>query len=267
MLTRLIPKTREPLPVIGLGSYRTFDIRDTTGPREIIDAFAQAGGTLVDSSPMYGRSENVIGDCASALGLSGKLFLATKVWTSGGEAGVRQMEDSMRKLRSGKVDLMQVHNLLDVDAHLETLSAWKREGRVRYVGITHYTASAYSAVENLIRARELDFVQINYSIVEREAEPLLSLAADRGVAVIVNRPFAGGALLKRLSKRALPTWASELECDSWAQLALKFVLGHPAVTCVIPATSNLDHLRDYLRAGQGVLPDAAMRERIVTAAK
>lgn len=264
MLTRSIPKTQEQLPVIGLGSYQTFDVGSSdASPRTVIEAFAQTGGKLIDSSPMYGQSESVIGDALQSLSSSHGFFIATKVWTSGREAGIRQMEDSLRKLRTPKLDLMQVHNLLDVETHLATLDAWKWEGRIRYTGITHYTASAYPAVEKVLRSRSVDFVQINYSLLEREAErSLLPLAAERGVAVIVNRPFAGGALLRRLNKLDLPAWAIELECDSWAQLVLKFAISHPSITCAIPATSNPAHLLDYVRAGEGPLPDKRMRERI-----
>jgi aryl-alcohol dehydrogenase-like predicted oxidoreductase len=271
MMTRLIPSTRESLPVIGLGSYQTFDVgsgaADRDGPRAVIDAFVRADGKLIDSSPMYGNEESVIGECLHELALQQKIFIATKVWTSGREAGIQQMEASQRKLRTTKLDLIQVHNLLDADTHLRTLDEWKEAGRVRYAGITHYTASGHAAVEKILKSRPIDFVQINYSLVEREAERrLLPLAAERGVAVIVNRPFAGGSLLNRLSRRVLVDCAAELQCDSWAQLALKFIISHPAVTCVIPATSNAAHLRDFLRAGVGPLPDAAMRERIAATA-
>lgn len=272
MLTRLIPGTQESLPVIGLGSWQTFDVGAGAAaramPRAVLEAFVGSGGRLVDSSPMYGGAEEVIGDCLGTHPAPEKLFIATKVWTSGRVAGIRQMQDSMVKLRTPRLDLIQVHNLLDVDTHLETLEGWKWEGAVRYIGITHYTASAHAAVEKVLRSRRVDFVQINYSLAERDAEHvLLPLAAERGVGVIVNRPFAEGALLRMLGKRALPAWAAELECDSWPQLALKFVISHPAVTCAIPATTNPAHLRDFMRAGSGPMPDVAMRERIAAAAR
>lgn len=267
MLTRLIPGTQESIPVIGLGTWQTFDTdAHDAKPREVLKAFAQSGGRLVDSSPMYGKAESAVGNAADALGLIGKLFLATKVWISGREAGVRQMEESMRKMKTDRLDLMQVHNLLDVDTHLETLKDWKESGRVRYVGVTHYTASARAAVEKVLRKHRVDFLQINYSLAEREAErTLLPLCADKEIGVIVNRPFAEGALLRRLKSRPLPACAKELGCDSWAQLALKFILSHPAVTCVIPATSNPAHLADYIRAGSGQLPVEAMRKQIASA--
>ncbi len=271
ILTRRIPSTGETIPVVGLGTWQTFDV--APGPaalaplEEVLGAFAELGGRLVDSSPMYGRSEEVVGDLADRLGLQSKLFLATKVWTSGAAAGIRQMEESMRKLRAGRIDLMQVHNLVDVDAHLATLAGWKREGRVRYVGVTHYTADSHEAVGRLIASKPVDFVQINYSVGERDAERrLLPIARERGVAVIATRPFAGGDLVRRLRAKPLPAWAAEIDCDSWAQVLLKFVVSHPAITCAIPATSRPDHLRDNMKAAHGRLPDETLRARIAAEA-
>lgn len=271
MQTRPIPSSGEPLPVIGLGTWQTFDVGATAAERrplqEVLTAFVELGGRLIDSSPMYRRAEQVVGDLSAELGLRDRLFVATKVWTAGREAGIRQMEDSLRKLRSERLDLMQVHNLLDVDTHLATLAAWKREGRIRYVGATHYTASAHDEVARVITRHPVDFVQINYSVGEPEAEQrLLPLAQERGVAVIVNRPFASGSLLRRLSDRPLPAWAADIDCSSWAQLLLKFVISHPAVTCAIPATSKARHLRDNMQAGRGRLPDEELRRRIAAAA-
>ena len=271
MLTRPIPSTQEPLPVIGMGTWQTFDVGPDAAEQapleEVLRTFVALGGTLVDSSPMYGRSEEVVGTLAVKTGLQPKLFLATKVWTSGKAEGIRQMEDSLRKLRAQRVDLMEVHNLVDAATHLDTLRAWKEEGRVRYVGVTHYTASAHDAVAKLLQSRKVDFVQINYSVGEREAEQrLLSVARERGVAVIANRPFAGGGLLQRLKRKPLPPWAAELDCESWAQLLLKFVISHPAVTCAIPATSKPSHLRDNMKAGLGRLPDEKLRARIAAEA-
>lgn len=271
MQTRPIPSSGEPLPVIGLGTWQTFDVGATAAERgplqEVLTAFVELGGRLIDSSPMYRRAEQVVGDLAAELDLRDRLFVATKVWTSGREAGIRQMEESLRKLRGERLDLMQVHNLLDVDTHLKTLAAWKREGRVRYVGVTHYTASAHGEVARVIERHPVDFVQINYSVAEPEAEQrLLPLARERGVAVIVNRPFASGSLLRRLRDRPLPAWAADIDCSSWAQLLLKFVISHPAVTCTIPATSKVRHLRDNMQAGHGRLPDEELRRRIAAAA-
>ena len=269
LLTRPIPSTGEALPAIGLGTWQTFDVAPIAraGLEGVLGAFVELGGSVVDSSPMYGRSEEVVGDLAARLGARSKLFLATKVWTSGKTAGIRQMEDSMRKLRATRIDLMQVHNLVDVDTHLDTLAEWKREGRVRYVGVTHYTAGYHDAVARIIAARPVDFVQINYSVGEREAESrLLPMARDRGVAVLANRPFAGGDLFRRLRSRPLPAWAAEIDCTSWAQVLLKFVISHPAITCAIPATSQVTHLRDNMQAAHGRLPDAALRARITAEA-
>jgi len=267
MHQRRIPATGETLPVVGLGTWQTFDIGAGEAERrpleDVLSAFVGLGGRLIDSSPMYGRSEEVAGDLAARLGVRDRLFVATKVWTQGKTAGIRQMEESMRKLRARPVDLMQVHNLLDVQTHLATLRDWKRQGLVRYIGVTHYTAGSHDEVVRVLRSETVDFVQINYSVGEREAEQrLLPLAQERGVAVIVNRPFAGGEVIRRLRDRPLPPWAAEIDCSSWAQILLKFVIGHPAVTCAIPATSKLAHLRDNMGAGRGILPDGKQRELI-----
>jgi diketogulonate reductase-like aldo/keto reductase len=267
MLQRAIPSTGEKLPVIGLGTWQTFDVDRREAERRslatVLETFVELGGTVVDSSPMYGRAEAVVGALASERQLQERLFVATKVWTSGQAAGVRQMEESLQKLAAPRLDLMQVHNLLDVEAHLATLAEWKRAGRVRYIGVTHYTAGAHAALVRVIRAHPLDFVQVNYSAAERQAEEtVLPAARELGVAVLANRPFAEGALLKRLSGRALPAWAAELECRSWSELLLKFVVSHPAVTCAIPATSDVEHLRANMRAGSGPMPDARQRALI-----
>ena len=268
MLARRIPSSGESIPVIGLGTWQTFDVGTAPEERapleEVLRTFAELGGRLIDSSPMYGNSEQVAGDISAKLGLRKKLFVATKVWTTGKGAGVSQMEDSMRKLQADPVDLMQVHNLLDVNTHLDTLSEWKRQGRVRYIGVTHYTASAQDAVARVVSSRPVDFVQINYSVGERDAEKLLlPLALERGVAVIANRPFAGGDLFSRLRSKPLPPWAAEIDCESWAQILLKFVVSHSAITCAIPATSKVTHLRDNMKAGTGRMPDEKFRARIV----
>jgi aryl-alcohol dehydrogenase-like predicted oxidoreductase len=270
-VARPIPSSGELLPVIGLGTWQTFDVGRDAASRaplaDVLRAFVELGGSFVDSSPMYGRAEEVVGELAGSLGVREKLFLATKVWTEGRKAGIRQMEDSMRKLGVRRLDLMQVHNLVDVEVHLATLASWKQEGRVRYVGITHYAASYHDAVARVLDKHPVDFVQINYSVVEREAERrLLPLARERGIAVVVNRPFAKGALLRRLLTRALPPWAADIACTSWPQLLLKFIVSHAAVTCVIPATASIAHLRDNMRAGAAPLPDESMRERIAKAA-
>ncbi|HEX7951938.1 MAG TPA: aldo/keto reductase [Burkholderiales bacterium] len=268
MLKRMIPASGEALPAVGLGTYQSFDVGAGAAQREpvkeVLRLFAQQGGTLVDSSPMYGRSESVVGDLSEELGQSGRLFMATKVWTSGREAGIGQMQESLRRMKVERMDLMQIHNLLDWKTHLGTLQQWKAQGRVRYIGITHYHAGAYAELERLMKTKDFDFVQFNYSIAEREAEErILPLARESGVAVIINRPFAQASLFSRVRGKEVPSWAAEFDCKSWGQFFLKYILGHDAVTCVIPATSNPRHLIDNMMAGIGRLPDAAMRARMV----
>lgn len=267
ILEKPIPKTGELLPAVGLGTWQTFDVGAAKSAREplksVLQEFVRAGGKIIDSSPMYGRSESVAGDLAAELGVEKNLFIATKVWTSGREAGIRQMEESFRRLRARRMDLLQVHNLVDYRTQLETLRRWKNEGRVRYIGVTHYTASAYDDLARVLASEELDFVQLNYSIAERAAEKrLLSLAAERKMAVLVNRPLAAGALFNKVRGKALPPWAKEIGCASWSQIFLKFVISHPAVTCAIPATAKVAHLAENMKALRGPLPDAAGRERI-----
>ncbi len=265
--TRPIPSTGERLPVVGLGTYRSFDIgdseRERAPVREVLRRFVAGGGQVIDSSPMYGRSEATIGALATELGVDAKLFYATKVWTRGAADGVAQMERSFGRMGVARMDLMQVHNLLDLDTHLATLREWKAAGRVRYVGVTHYHAGAYAELARAMERDGIDFVQLNYSLAEREADRrLLPMAAERGIAVLVNRPFAKGALFRRTRGRPLPDWAVELGAASWAQFFLKFILGHPAVCCVIPATGKPDHLTDNLAAARGALPEPSMRRRM-----
>lgn len=266
MNTRPIPSTQEALPVIGCGTWIGFDQRPGSDAYQrlpdVLDALFAAGGRLIDSSPMYGRSEETTGELLAAAGQQARAFLATKVWTSGREAGIAQMTQSFARLRTQRMDLMQVHNLVDWRTHLATLRGWKDQGRVRYIGITHYTASAYAEVEVALRAEPLDFLQINYSADAREAEQrLLPLAAERGVAVIVNMPFGGGGLLRRLRDKPLPAWAADIGCTSWAQVLLKFVLAHPGVTCAIPGTGRAEHMADNAAAGTGPYGDAAFWRR------
>jgi diketogulonate reductase-like aldo/keto reductase len=270
MLQRSIPSSGEAIPAVGLGTWRTFDVGAGAGERaplkDVLARFVELGGRVLDSSPMYGAAESVAGDLAAELKVADRLFWATKVWTSGREAGVKQMEQSLKRLRVPRLDLMQIHNLLDWRTHLRTLREWKQAGRVRYIGVTHYTAGAYDELERVLRAEPLDFVQVNYSLGERDAEQrILPLARDRGMAVLANRPFSEGGLFQRVRGTPLPAWAAEIGCESWAQFFLKWILGHPAVTCVIPATSRVQHLADNMRAGTGPLPDAATRERMATA--
>jgi aryl-alcohol dehydrogenase-like predicted oxidoreductase len=267
MMKRAIPSTGELLPVIGLGTWQTFDVAADRSSREplkvVLREFVRLGGSVADSSPMYGNSETVLGDLAHELGIQKKLFLATKVWTNGRDAGIRQMEESLRRLRVQMIDLLQVHNLVDWRTQLATLRQWKDENKVRYVGVTHYTASAYDELAGVLENQKIDFVQLNYSIAERDAERrLLPLALDKRIAVLVNRPFAQGALFGKLSGKSLPAWAKEIGCATWSQFFLKFIVSHPAVTCAIPATSKIAHLIDNMQAGVGPLPDTAMRERM-----
>ena len=267
MLKRPIPRSGEMLPVVGVGTWQTFDVGPPAPERAALKAVLKllvaAGGSVVDSSPMYGKSESVVGELAAGLGLREKLFYATKVWTSGREAGIRQMEESFRLMRTTRMDLMQVHNLLNLSVHAKTLREWKAAGRVRYIGITHYHDGAHAELEKIVRTREWDFVQFNYSMAEREAETrLLPACLDSGTAVIVNRPFSQGSLFPGVMGKPLPGWAAEFDCASWAQFFLKYLLAHPAVTCVIPGTNRADHMKDNAKAGMGRLPDAAMRRRM-----
>jgi len=267
MLTRTIPGTGETLPVIGLGTWQVFDVGADAAARaplrDVLRTFFAAGGRMVDSSPMYGTSESVVGDLCTDLSICEPLFVATKVWTSGREAGIQQMGTSFKRLRVEKMDLMQVHNLLDVATHTKTLADWKAKGRVRFVGITHYTSSAYADVEKWLKTGQYDFLQINYSLAEREsAQRLLPLARERKVAVIANRPFAEGAMFRRVRGKPVPEWAKEAGMATWAQYFLKWIVSHPAVTCAIPGTGRADHLADNLAAGTGALPDEALRMRM-----
>ena len=272
LISRAIPRrdgaATELLPVIGVGTWQTFDVGADAAARaalrEVLKVFVNAGGTVIDSSPMYGTSESVTGDLAAETGLAAKLFFATKVWTSGRDEGIRQMELSFKRLRVSRLDLMQVHNLVDVAVHTKTLEDWKAKNRVRYIGITHYASSAYDEVERWLKTGKYDFLQINYSLAERESGlRLLPLAKDRNVAVIVNRPFADGAMFRRVRGKPLPDWAVEIGATSWAQFFLKWIVSHPAVTCAIPGTGKPEHMKDNLAAGIGVLPDEPMRKRML----
>jgi len=268
MLRKPIPSSGEPLPVIGCGTWINFDVSPGSAEyerlRDVLLALFDAGGSVVDSSPMYGRAEDVGGRLLEETGTRDRAFVATKVWTSGREAGIRQMEESFRLLRTETIDLMQVHNLVDWRAHLPVLREWKAQGRIRYLGVTHYTSSAYPQLEQVLRSEALDFVQLNYSIDDRAAEErILPLAAERGIAVLVNRPFGGGGLLRSLNARPLPAWSGEIGCESWAQILLKFVVSHPSVNCAIPGTGNPAHMRANAQAGMGAMPDEAMRRKMI----
>ena len=267
MQTRKIPSNGEALPVVGCGTWRTFDVGTQPAERaplaEVLRVLFDAGGSVIDTSPMYGAAEGVVGDLLAAAGTRDKAFIATKVWTSGREGGIAQMRRSMELLKTRRIDLMQIHNLVDWRTHLATLRAWKTEGRIRLLGVTHYTESAHAELEAVLRAEKWDFVQLNYALDDRAVERrLLPLAAERGVAVLVNQPFGGGGLLRKLLPRKLPDWAGEIGCTSWAQILLKFVLANPAVTCVIPGTGKPEHMKDNIQAGLGIYPDAAMLKRM-----
>jgi diketogulonate reductase-like aldo/keto reductase len=261
---RVFPQAKVNLPKIGLGTWQTFDVGASSSARAPLrEVLKLLDGNVVDSSPMYGSSETVAGDLIAELGMRDRLFVATKVWTSGRDDGIAQMETSFRRLRVKVMDLMQVHNLVDVATHTKTLQQWKSEGRVRHIGITHYTSSAYSEVERWLKTGNYDFMQINYSLGEREAEKrLLPLAAEKRVQVIINRPFAEGALFRRAKGKPLPPWATEHGIASWAQYFLKWIVSHPAVTVAIPGTGRPDHMKDNLAAANGPMPDAAARKKM-----
>jgi diketogulonate reductase-like aldo/keto reductase len=268
MLTRAIPSSGEKLPVIGLGTWSVFDVNLTPGNRTqlagVLSLFVKHGGKVIDSSPMYGRAEGVIGELAAQLHLHDSLFIATKVWTAGKEAGIAMMERSMDRFRTKRIDLMQVHNLVDVETQMSSLREWKTKGRIRYTGITHSQARGFYEVERIMRSQKPDFVQINYSIMEPEAaQRILPLAQELRMGVIINRPFGGGGLFGRVASKSLPPWAAEIDCRSWAQFFLKWIVAHPVVTCVIPATNNPQHIEDNMAAGLGRLPDAKMRQRMI----
>jgi diketogulonate reductase-like aldo/keto reductase len=268
LASRAIPATGEKLPLIGLGTHPMFDVGDSPneqGPlREVVRRFAELGGRVIDTSPMYGRAESVVGRLTSELHVRDSLFLATKVWSTGKQMGIEQMEQSFTRLGTQRIDLMQVHNLIDAETQLATMRAWKEQGRIRYLGVTHYLATLFPEVEKILRREQLDFLQINYSMIDRVAdERVLPLARDRGVAVLINRPFATGELFRKLQDKPLPAWGTEFDCKSWGQFLLKWIVAHPAVTCVIPATGNVRHLEDNMAAGFGRLPDEKMRERMV----
>jgi diketogulonate reductase-like aldo/keto reductase len=268
MLTRKIPSTGEALPVIGVGTYKGFDVGSSAKERaalgEVLRTVFSAGGSVVDSSPMYGRAEGVAGELLAAQHARDKAFIATKVWTQGRAAGIDQMKRSMNLLRCERLDLMQIHNLVDWRTHLATLRLWKEEGRIRYLGITHYSSSAYGEMEKIMRAETLDFVQLNYSLDDHDAERrLLPLAGERGIAVLANLPFGQGSLFRRLRGKPVPPWMQEAGCKAWSQVLLKFTLSHPAVTCVIPGTANPDHMAENCRAGLEPMLDEPLKKKLV----
>ena len=267
ILTRPIPSTGEKIPLVGIGSWVTFNVGADPAARdscaEVLRAFFDEGGRLIDSSPMYGSSQEVIGYGLHKLGDPSQLFSADKVWISSGASGPGQIEESRRHWGIPRFDLLQVHNLLSSEEHLPTLFAMKAAGRIRYVGITTSEGRRHAEVERIMRGQPIDFVQITYNVLDREVEDrILPLARERRVAVIVNRPFQHGALIERVRRAPLPAWAREVDCTGWPQLLLKFIVSHPAVTCAIPATTRVDHVRENLGAARGRLPEEEMRKRI-----
>jgi diketogulonate reductase-like aldo/keto reductase len=268
MITRPTPSTGEAMPVIGLGTWQVFDVGSDPGSRQklrpVLQNLVDAGGRMIDTSPMYGRAEAVTGDLVAEMNLRPRVFLATKVWTSGREAGIAQMRRSAELMKSPVLDLIQIHNLLDWRTHLATLRQMKAENRVRYIGITHYTTGSLPELARILETEPgIDFVQFGYSLATRDAETrLLPVAAQRGVATIVNQPFETADMFRRVRGKAVPEWAAEFDCASWAQLFLKYIVAEPAVTCVIPATANPEHMADDAKGGFGRLPDAQQRRKI-----
>jgi diketogulonate reductase-like aldo/keto reductase len=267
--TRKVPGSGESIPVIGMGSSGTFDVGDDAASRGalrgVLQSLVEGGGRVIDTSPMYGRAESVLGDLIADLGLRPELWLATKVWTRGRTAGAAQIEQSYARLRTERRELLQIHNLLDWREHVPTIRALQASGKLRYSGITHYRADAHAELERVLAAERFDWLQVNYSLAEPEAEArLLPFCREKGVAVMVNRPFADGALFERVRGKPLPPWAAELGCASWGQFLLRWAASHPAVTCVIPATSKPQHMADNSAAGHAPLPDEAQRERMRT---
>jgi diketogulonate reductase-like aldo/keto reductase len=265
---RTIPSSNEKIAVVGLGTWQTFDVGQSEDEREplkaVLKTLIEKGGSVIDSSPMYGSSEKVVGDLSAMLNLNEKLFIATKVWTNGEAAGIQQMNNSMTLLRRAKIDLMQIHNLMDWQTHIKTLRGWKEQGKIRYIGITHYTESAFSSIEQIMKSTAVDFIQINYSLMSRKAEKrIFPLALEKNVAVIINQPFESGQLFSRVKGKALPVWAREFDCESWGQFFLKFILAQEAVTCVIPGTSKPKHMLDNIGAAFGKLPSAAHLKQMI----
>ncbi len=269
MQKRRIPSTLEEIPVVGLGTWQTFDVGNSAAERaplkEVLRALIDAGGSVIDSSPMYGRSEEVVGDLTTELNIKNSIFESTKVWTEGKEAGIRQMDDSMRLMQAAPIDLMQIHNLLDWKTHMKTLKDWKAAGKIKYIGITHYHSGGYAEMENIMRTEDaLDFIQINYNLqVRGAADRILPLARDKGIAVLINRPYEGGNLFRTAKGMTLPDWANEFDAHSWGQIFLKFILAHPAVTCVIPGTSKAKHMLDNVQAGFGSLPSNVHQKKLI----
>ncbi|MFY0625789.1 MAG: aldo/keto reductase [Reichenbachiella sp.] len=265
---RIIPSSNEKIPVIGLGTWQSFDVGNSNLEREplkeVLKILVEHGGSLIDSSPMYGRSEKVVGDLTTELQIKDKIFEATKVWTSGKEEGISQMNESMKLMRANPMDLMQIHNLVDWKTQLQTLRKWKDEKKIRYLGITHYHKGGYAELEKIMRNEALDFIQINYNLAVQDAsERILPMAKDRGMAVLINRPFEGGSLFRMVKNKTFPAWANEFDAKSWGQFFLKFILANSATTCVIPGTSKARHMLDNVQAGFGKLPSSEHQRKMI----
>jgi diketogulonate reductase-like aldo/keto reductase len=268
MITRTIPKTGERLPIVGIGTWETFDIDNSAQEmnhlKAVLQQLVDKGGKVADTSPMYGFAERNLGRLSTNLNINDKLFIATKVWTQGREKGIEQMNNSFSMLKRKQIDLMQIHNLVDWQTHLKTLREWKEKGKIRYIGITHYLESSYSELEKIISTEPIDFLQVNYNLTNRQADQrLLPLAKEKKVAVIISQPFNVGKLFQQVKGKNLPGWAADFDCKSWAQFFLKFIISHPSVTCTIPGTSTADHMLDNLMAGFGKLPDEKQRQLMI----
>ncbi len=268
ILNRTIPSSNERIPAVGLGTWQQFDVGKSASDRDplfqVLQTMYKKGGKVIDSSPMYGRAEKVVGELTQRSGYPDHYFYATKVWTRGKQSGIEQITQSFSRMNREVIDLMQIHNLVDWKVHLDTLLNWKEDGKIRYIGVTHYTNSSHRQLQEIVRSQPIDFVQFNYSIRDRNAEKfLLEACQDSGVAVIINSPYEGGSLFGHVKDKPLPQWSKEYGINSWGQYFLKFILGHPAVTCVIPGTSNPRHALDNLGAGFGLLPDRDEREKMV----
>ena len=268
MNTRKIPSSGKLLPVVGVGTWQSFDVGSSQAERnplkEVLKILIESGGSVIDSSPMYGRSEKVVGELTAELEIKNKIFEATKVWTTGKEEGIDQMHTSMNLMGAMPMDLMQIHNLVDWKTHIKTLKKWKEEGKIRNIGITHYHKGGYAEMEKIMKTEKIDFIQINYNLAVRDAaERILPLAKDKGIAVIINRPYEGGSLFKKVKGKAIPTWAKEFEAESWGQVFLKFILAHSAVNCVIPGTSIAKHMKDNVQAGFGKYPNQELQKRLI----
>ncbi|MDQ6904112.1 MAG: aldo/keto reductase [Bacteroidota bacterium] len=266
MITRKIPSSGEELPVVGIGTWKSFDVEQDQYPtlKKVLDALHNGGGRLIDSSPMYGKSEEVIGAITSETDTANDFFYATKVWTTGKEQGIHQMKTSIKKMGRKTMDLMQIHNLTDWKTHMPQLRRWKEEGLIRYIGITHYTDASHEMLEKVMQSEKPDFVQLNYSIESRNAEKrLLDAASSLGIATLINRPFGTGDLFNKVKSKSLPGWAVENEIETWSEYFLKYIIAHPAVTCVIPATGNLEHEHENVKAGIGKLPEEELRKLMI----